>query len=93
MKFPYIKLRAKPTDAFPERKEVLKPFIPIRIWNNDKTKNIEVWALVDSGADDCVFNAQLGEMIGLNIMEGPKNEYTGIGKGFITAFFHNIFIE
>ena len=93
MKFPYVKIRSEPTEVFPDRKVVLKPFIQIQLWNKEKTKNSRAWALIDSGADDCIFNAKLGEMIGLNIMDAPKGKYRGIGKGFITAFFHNIFIE
>lgn len=91
MKFPYKKYPSvKITKAFPE-KSLLLPIIPIRILNEDKY--IDCNALIDSGAGACLFPAELGEYIGIQIKDGYEHEFSGIGKGFLTAYFHRIKIE
>jgi len=59
MKFNFRKLPADPTPAFPDRKNILIPQIRIKLKNN--TQEFECYALIDSGADCCVFNAFIGE--------------------------------
>lgn len=34
--------------------------------------------LIDSGADFCIFDAQIGEILGINIRSGQKQEVWGI---------------
>ncbi len=64
---------------------ILRPVIPIKLKNKDLEIGYEV--LVDSGADLCIFDAEIGEEIGINIKKGKPHEVFGIGgKGFYLLF-------
>lgn len=54
----------------------LRPVIPIEIIFEDRAVPYEV--LVDSGADFCIFDAQIGEILGIDIISGEKQEVWGI---------------
>lgn len=47
---------------------VIRPVIPIEIIYNKISVPHEV--LIDSGADLCIFDAQIGEILGLDIASG-----------------------
>ena len=64
MKFSYWRIAVEPSEAFPERRNIEKPLIPIRLIYNEKKVNLI--ALIDSGADDSIFDARLGEMAGID---------------------------
>lgn len=89
MKFKYYKF------PFPQKSEIfgnaiLKPIIPIRIsYGNNSLKYS---ALIDSGADFCIFHSQIGEYFGLDIKSGPKDSFSGITPGITMAevYFHEI---
>lgn len=55
---------------------VLRPVIPVEIICNGKTVSYE--ALVDSGADCCIFPAQIADILGIDIKTGEKKEVWGI---------------
>ena len=56
--------------------EVLHPVIPIEIIYKGRSVFYEV--LVDSGADFCIFDAQIGELLDIDITRGEKKEVSGI---------------
>lgn len=88
MKFKYKKFRILPSSAFPERKYLLRPIIPLLI--TCKGKSIGYEALLDSGADFCIFHAEVGEYLGLNIRKGPREFFGGITGKRATAFIHRV---
>jgi len=49
--------------------------------------------IIDSGADLCIFHAQIGEVIGLTIESGKLLKFTGISGQQLTAYFHDLEIE
>ena len=81
MKFDYKKVA--PT--------VLRPIIPIQIGSKDRFINYEV--LVDSGADLCLFDAEIGELVGVNIKDGEKLEVRGITGQAEYYYLHPIVIK
>ena len=91
MKFPYQERPRSPSPAFPSSTSYLAPFIPITVKNNDK--EIEVDALVDSGATGCLFPGMLGIALGVEIHKGPIQPITGLGNKEITAHFHDITLK
>ena len=91
MKLPYEKDVASPTEAFPKRKAIFRPKISIRLIKG--TRFVNCLALVDSGADECIFPAELGELIGIHIIKGKIQHFRGIGRGIITAYFHNVTLQ
>lgn len=56
---------------------ILRPVIPIKLKSNSGEISYEV--LVDSGADLCIFDAEIGKAIGINVEDGKKYEVFGIG--------------
>lgn len=55
---------------------ILRPIIPIQIFNKNKSLWYEV--LIDSGADNCIFDTEIGQLLGLNIKKGKKLKVCGI---------------
>ena len=88
MKFAYKKLPAVPSEAFPNRKSVLSPIIPITI--EYRSKKIGYEALVDSGADWNIFPSLLGDILGIDVPKGKKDNFGGIGGGSFVAYFHEV---
>ena len=92
LKYDYLKFNAKPSEALPRRFSVSRPVVPIQlIKGQDKIKCL---AIIDSGADYCVFHASLGEVIGLTIESGKLDHFSGVpGQQQLAAYFHDIEIE
>lgn len=91
MKFPYLKFPSKPNPAFPDRKGGKRPVIPIEV--KYKGNAIKYLALIDSGADFCIFHTEIGKAIGINIDKGKKLEFYGIIGDKEEAFFHEVVIN
>src|SRR3989344_3061272 len=81
MKFKYKRYDSK----------VLRPVIPITVKNDNK--NIKYEVLVDSGADICIFDSEIGEAIGVNVKNGVPKEVFGVGGKASIYFLHKIEIE
>ena len=90
MQLAYSKFQSQPNPAFPDRKHVKRPVIPVGVKYNGN--EIKYLALIDSGADFCIFHAQIGEAIGIDIKKGKVLEYYGITGEKEEAFFHDISI-
>lgn len=81
MKFRYKKYGPK----------ILRPVIPIEIVKNDIEVPYEV--LVDSGADICIFDAHIAEILGINLIRGERNQVSGI-TGFPEYYYiHSVEIK
>jgi len=50
-------------------------------------------ALVDSGADDCMFPLEVAEVLDLSLNPKNANYYGGIGSGHIMAIFAVVMVE
>jgi len=70
---------------------VLRPVIPIEIVYKNLSVPYEV--LVDSGADFCIFDAQIADIFGIDLESGEKNEVAGITGVNAPIYFHNIVIK
>ncbi len=68
----------------------IRPIIPITICYLKSKVRYE--ALIDSGADCNIFEAQLGELIGLNVKTGIKRQFGGITGQSAIAYMHKIVI-
>lgn len=91
MKFPYFKFPLSEKSEFLGN-SILKPVIPLKISYNKKS--INYLALIDSGADFCIFDAEIGENLGIDIKSGEKIEFGGIqGKTGTEAFLHEVIIN
>jgi hypothetical protein len=88
LKFDYRKFPADPSDAFPGRRSATRPVIPVTLINGNK--KVTYLAIIDSGADLCIFHAEIGEQIGINIESGKVLTFSGITREQLTAYFHEI---
>lgn len=70
---------------------ILRPVIPIEVIYKNKSVPYEV--LIDSGADFCIFDAQIGEILGTPIEEGEKFEVAGITGEKEPVYFHLLEIK
>ena len=70
---------------------VLRPVIPIEIIKNSVEVPYEV--LVDSGADLCIFDAHIAEILGIDILKGERQQVSGL-TGFPEFYYlHEILIK
>ena len=91
MKFKYHKLNLPtPSDFF--GKFIFKPIIPVKISNLGA--GVKYAALIDSGADFCIFDAGIGEYLGINIKSAAEIQFGGIQTlGGAKAYLHKVNIE
>ena len=85
MQFPYKKFKLA------DGTELLKPIIPIGLLFNGKFVKYE--ALIDSGADFNIFNAEIGELLGIDTRSGKKVKFSGIAGEPFEVFLHNLTLE
>lgn len=71
-------------------KNTFRPVIPIFLKHDNVRIGYEV--LVDSEADLCLFHADIGEAIGLDIKKGKPREVFGVGGKASVYYLHNIAI-
>ncbi len=71
--------------------DTLRPVIPIEIKYNNLSVPYEV--LVDSGADICIFNAQIADVLGINISKGIKVQVGGMTGFPEDTYIHTLHIK
>ena len=93
MKIPYKAIGPQDPQVvkvFPENKLTFRPVITIAMqYQNTKEKVI---ALVDSGADACLFPRDTAELLNIDIKSAQRAFFTGIGGGQIPFYFHEVTI-
>lgn len=73
-------------------KSLLKPIIPIKI--SKTNASLQYVALIDSGADFCIFDAEVGEYLGINVKSGMEVPFGGIQSlGGAKAYIHKVTLE
>lgn len=87
MKFQYKKFGRNPSSG----QNILRPIIPIKLKNG--TLEIMYEVLVDSGADMCIVDAEIGELIGIDIAVGKKGQFSGVTGKSETYYCHMVEIE
>ena len=68
---------------------VLRPVIPVEIIYKGETVSYE--ALVDSGADCCIFPAQIADVLGIDVESGEKKEVWGVTG--VSEYYYVHFVE
>jgi hypothetical protein len=71
-----------------------RPIIPIIVRNPATQQSVRYLALVDSGADECIFAGEIGELIGLDVSGGRKQTVSGVVAGQTRPYYvHEVEIE
>ena|SRR3989344_5577930 len=90
MKFRYYKLPLRNQSDF-FGYSILKPIIPIGLTMRGKL--FDYAALIDSGADFCIFDAGIGEALDIDVKSGRKITFSGIqDAGGAQAYVHEVTI-
>lgn len=71
--------------------DVVRPVIPVKLRFDDREIGYHV--LVDSGADICLFDAGIGNEIGIPVQKGAPHEVFGIGGKTSFYYTHSVIIE
>ena len=87
-KLPFTPLRLAPTEAYPHRKTLGYPLLPVELRHG--RHRARVMGLIDSGADDCIFPAAIGRLLGLTVEAGKKQPFMGAGALSNLAYFHRV---
>lgn len=85
MKFQYKKFRTI------DGKIIYKPVIPIELVYQNTEYKYE--ALIDSGADFCIFHSDIGRVLGIPVEKGEVETFGGIGGLPMKSFAHPIKIR
>lgn len=67
--------------------DVARPYLPITVKNPDTNKQIQVYALIDTGADECAFPASFASLLGHNLLAGQQKKIS-TGNGITIAYSH-----
>ena len=94
MKFPFFCSPSDHSPAFPKRKALYRPVIPIHMYSLNLRYKVHHYALLDTGADYNLFHADyLNYLNGNYLEEGKRQDILGIeGKG-VETYFHDVVIE
>jgi predicted aspartyl protease len=52
--------------------DIARPYLPVTIINPDTQRQIRVFGLVDTGADECAFPASFAPILGHNLQAGQQ---------------------
>lgn len=88
MKFDYVK---QPNFLNPEKPWISRPLIPVRL--SYQSKSLNVYALIDSGADASLFHSSIAKELGINFISGRKEKFFGISGDNIDVYFHKITLQ
>ena len=82
---PYTTFQLPPSAAFPERRSAKRPLLQVTL--RSPQRFLSCYAIVDTGADYCVFPRSFLQPLGLNALQGPTEMTQGIGGSVPTHFF------
>lgn len=74
----------------PEQTRVWRPILTVKlIYNHATSKRFD--AIVDTGSDYCLFDANIGALIGIKVVNGPEGDLGGIIAGSRgRVYYHNV---
>lgn len=88
MKFSYKTIELPPGER---REFLLRPIIPIYLFYRKSFLHME--ALLDSGADFCIFHKEIADALGVNWKQGAPHHFIGITGEKGIMYFHHLKIK
>lgn len=67
--------------------DIARPFLPVRIINPDSNREIRVYALIDTGADECALPSSFAPILGHDLQAGQQRRIS-TGNGVTIAYGH-----
>src|SRR5450631_2609464 len=70
--------------------EIYRPLLPVRIYNCTNGQSVTMFALADTGADDCLFPKFIADQVGhdLKCSTAEYSSNQGIGKDKVELWKH-----
>ena len=68
-----------------------QPYIQVSLRYKNTALNLR--ALIDSGAADCIFHKSVGTALGINIESGEAKNYTGIASQSVVGYLHPVSLQ
>jgi hypothetical protein len=92
LRIPYKAIPLNESPAFPGLTVRWTPIIPVRIVDSRmQVRTKSVWAVVDTGSDNCLFHANLLAPFNIALESGIRADIGGIGKQTsISVYYHDI---
>ena len=72
--------------------DVPRPYLPVTIVNPAINKRLSVFALIDTGADECAFPASFAPVLGHDLQAGQQKKIS-TGNGTTIAYGHTTRLE
>ena len=72
--------------------DIARPYLPLTILNPDTDKQMKVYALIDTGADECAFPASFAPLLGHNL-QADQSKKISTDNGITMAYGHITRIE
>lgn len=72
--------------------DIARPYLPVTIINPENDKQISVFALIDTGADECAFPASFALVLNHNLQAGYQKTIN-TGNGTTIAYSHTVYIK
>lgn len=72
--------------------DIARAYLPVTIINPENNKQINVFALIDTGADECALPASFASVLEHNLQAGHQKTIS-TGNGITTAYSHTINIK
>jgi len=72
--------------------DIARPYIPITIINPENKKELNVFALIDTGADECALPSSFAPPLGHNLQSGYQKKIS-TGNGITAAYSHTVCIK
>jgi len=88
MQYQYKEFEIDSGKSTARKKTILRPMIPVIILHNKQYVMYE--ALLDSGSDYNIFPSEIADILGLSLSKGKRKTISGIGKGTIKGYEHEV---
>ncbi len=87
----YSYFNIPPNPAFPSGRIAPRPIVKLTLVNG--IERLSCYAIIDSGADHCVFPRSFMQPLGLDALVAPIEMTTGVGSSNVPTHFVNINID
>ncbi|MGA8075345.1 MAG: hypothetical protein WB995_17855 [Candidatus Acidiferrales bacterium] len=87
----YSEFPIPPSSAYPQGRTARRPILQISLISG--TNRLSCYAVVDSGADHCVFPRSFIQPLGLDVLGAPIELTSGMGSANVPTHFFNISID
>jgi len=88
---PYVEISVPATPAFPTGRLVRRPVLSLTLRN--ARHRLSCYAIVDSGADHCVFPRSFMQPLGLDALAAPVDMTSGLGSSNVPTHFTDVTID